>query len=243
MNEDKAQLAATEAQTVLNVALGAERVQQVQHLIGGSHSQALSCKLDGCECVIRLRDDNQGFLLDQFVGENFAGQLPIPRALAIGHFGQGLFYCITERAKGHNLALSDDRCTKLSVLSNLFDVMDTIYSADMTGTNFGRLVNGRTFESWSQFILAIKDDYQWEKLYAETLLKPDVVERAIGKLEDLIVFLPEEHRLVHGDLADYNVICDGPKLTGLIDWEYAICGDPLYDMALSRAGQIRAGQI
>ena len=37
--------------------------------------------------------------------------------------------------------------------------------------------------------------------------------------------------LLHGDLGSHNVLTDGDRLLGLIDWEDALAGDPVYDIA------------
>jgi hypothetical protein len=37
--------------------------------------------------------------------------------------------------------------------------------------------------------------------------------------------------LLHGDLGSHNVLTDGDRLLGLIDWEDAVAGDPVYDIA------------
>ncbi len=37
--------------------------------------------------------------------------------------------------------------------------------------------------------------------------------------------------LVHGDLTLHNVFWDGDKISGLTDWEDALSGDPVYDLA------------
>ncbi|MBI3671220.1 phosphotransferase [Candidatus Azambacteria bacterium] len=36
--------------------------------------------------------------------------------------------------------------------------------------------------------------------------------------------------LVHGDLIIHNILTDGRNLTGVLDWELALYGDPDYDL-------------
>ena len=47
----------------------------------------------------------------------------------------------------------------------------------------------------------------------------------------LIEYCPEEHKLVHGDFGSNNVLTDGQKITGVLDWDCALYGDPLFDVA------------
>lgn len=42
--------------------------------------------------------------------------------------------------------------------------------------------------------------------------------------------------LLHGDLAHHNVIIHGKTVRGLVDWEDALLGDPLYDIAYYHTG-------
>lgn len=56
-----------------------------------------------------------------------------------------------------------------------------------------------------------------------------------AKISELLKGLTEvgvsDPVLLHGDLANHNAFTDGEKITALIDWEDAISGDPLYDVA------------
>jgi hygromycin-B 4-O-kinase len=42
---------------------------------------------------------------------------------------------------------------------------------------------------------------------------------------------PEECRLIHGDFVSYNVLTDRQHITAGLDWDRALFGDPLYDVA------------
>lgn len=37
--------------------------------------------------------------------------------------------------------------------------------------------------------------------------------------------------LLHGDLGNHNVLTDGKTILSLLDWEDALCGDPIFDIA------------
>lgn len=56
--------------------------------------------------------------------------------------------------------------------------------------------------------------------------------KAMRKIFDLYHFEPtEEPRLVHNDFADWNLLTDGSKLTGALDWDECHGGDPIADLA------------
>jgi hygromycin-B 4-O-kinase len=56
---------------------------------------------------------------------------------------------------------------------------------------------------------------------------------------------PEERKLVHGDFGSNNVLVDGTAVTAVIDWDNAMYGDPLYDIATTHfwAPWLRCMQI
>ncbi len=45
------------------------------------------------------------------------------------------------------------------------------------------------------------------------------------------LFKSKPASLVHGDLIIHNLLTDGKKLTGVLDWEFSLWGDPDYDLA------------
>lgn len=56
----------------------------------------------------------------------------------------------------------------------------------------------------------------------------ELARRAIRDLAELDVVLPH---LVHSDLMSHNMIWDGDRLAGVIDWDHASLGDPAQDVA------------
>jgi hygromycin-B 4-O-kinase len=47
----------------------------------------------------------------------------------------------------------------------------------------------------------------------------------------LAVHCPEERVLIHNDFWFENVLSEGERITGVIDWANALYGDPLYEVA------------
>lgn len=54
---------------------------------------------------------------------------------------------------------------------------------------------------------------------------------ALTKIERMAPATPTARGLVHGDLGGANLIVDGAEVTGVIDWDRALVGDPAYDAA------------
>ena len=57
------------------------------------------------------------------------------------------------------------------------------------------------------------------------------VDAARRRVRELAGHCPEERRLVHGDFGSYNMLADSHRVTALIDWDLALFGDPLYEVA------------
>ena len=56
-------------------------------------------------------------------------------------------------------------------------------------------------------------------------------DEAYGHLQELLVHVPEDRHLIHSDLLHFNVLVEGDRITGVLDWGCALYGDFLYDLA------------
>jgi hygromycin-B 4-O-kinase len=56
-------------------------------------------------------------------------------------------------------------------------------------------------------------------------------EDAYGRLQALADRVPETRHLIHSDLLHYNVLVEGERITGVLDWGCGMYGDFLYDLA------------
>ena len=68
-------------------------------------------------------------------------------------------------------------------------------------------------------------------LFETTFLEKDFWDIAYARLAELVPLCPEERSLVHGDYGFDNVLSDGAKITGVIDWGGSKYGDFLFDVA------------
>ena len=55
------------------------------------------------------------------------------------------------------------------------------------------------------------------------------IERLFAGADDLLNTAPS--RLLHGDPGHHNAFSDGARITAVIDWEDALAGDPVFDLA------------
>lgn len=75
----------------------------------------------------------------------------------------------------------------------------------------------------------------WERAYRRALRRPvPLVEFALGWLKRNLPAPPARLSLVQGDTGPGQFLFSGPRLTAIIDWEFAHLGDPILDLAQIR---------
>jgi hygromycin-B 4-O-kinase len=147
-------------------------------------------------------------------------------------------YSVEEHSTGTNaasLSWKDQlRCFD-SCLYQMAGLAIKIHSIRVEG--FGPLdQNGcGQFSSWQAFLrspaIVALERIAW--CDESDLALDELVGSASGLLYELSKSIaPGSARLLHGDLAPNNILLDGAKISGILDWGDALGGDPLYDLAL-----------
>lgn len=211
-------------------------------LAGGFFSRAFAATATGREYVIRLNTAvhaRESFAKDDYAWRHFASPaLPIPRIVATGETASGS-YAISERAAGNTL----DACSveeRRAVLPALLDTVEAVGLSDVRPSrgygDWGSDGNGR-FASWHDFLASMTanhpDGYykDWHRLYHESFLERDLYEVVYLRMLQLAAHCPNYRALVHNDLHFENIVSDGQRITGVLDWANALYGDLLYDIA------------
>ena len=223
-------------------AHGAGEIADVQRLEGGVFSRAFGVTVDGQPFVVRLSNAAhaaEAFAKDDFAARHFASPiLPIPRITARGPFGDGHF-SISERSPGRTFEqLSPSE--RLALLPATLDTFDAIAWTDVQATrgygHWDATGTGRS-ATWRGCLTTIGDDESegfyrnWHALFRESFLERDVYDTVYRRLLQLAAVCPEERALIHNDYQFENVLTDGRRVTGVIDWANALYGDPLYEVA------------
>lgn len=217
-------------------------VADIQPLAGGEFSRAFAFTSNDRAYVVRLSDfvhAAEAFAKDEYAGRQFvSAALPIPRVVAIGQSGNGHF-AISERVAGRRLAELSARARR-ALLPATLDTFAAIARADLGSSRgyggWDAEGNGRS-ESWYAFLAAVMDDqaegfYQhWHTLFDTSFLERDVYEAVYCQMLHLATACPAERALLHCDYHTDNILTDGQRITGVIDWGNACYGDPLYDVA------------
>ena len=119
---------------------------------------------------------------------------------------------------------------KENIVSEVIDFlryMRTIHSDSIYSVQKGK--------KYSNFVEYLTDGIK-EKI--ERIRKFDIATAVIGDIASVVdgyieikpYFTTSKYSLVHGDLIIHNLLTDSEKLTGVLDWELALYGDPDDDL-------------
>ncbi len=199
----------------------------------GEESQAYRFRSGARTYVMRINRTLAGFEKDAFVYRKFARpDLPIPEVIRIGEIDKH-FYCISPSLPG--VILQDLKREDLPpVLGPTARILELIAESDLGEiSGFGPFDKNETgkYGSWRDFLTSIadRDRYAWQ--HVGRPLDSREICRLLERLIRLAAHCPETRALVHGDFGSNNVLTDGRRITGVIDWSEALIGDPLYDVA------------
>ncbi|NHN33743.1 phosphotransferase family protein [Paenibacillus agricola] len=203
-------------------------------LAAGDWSKAYSFMLDGHELVIRFGAYLGDFEKDRVMGTYSSDTLPIPRVLEVGETESG-FYAVSERVFGKHLDELNGPEIRL-VLPQLFDALYGLQKLDLIHTqSIGLWRPEGAGSSWGSELLSVTEPRArlagWRELLDASPQEAQVFDAGVERLRQLVPKLQEYRGIVHNDLLNRNVLVDGGRLTGVIDWGNAFYGDPLYDNA------------
>lgn len=104
---------------------------------------------------------------------------------------------------------------------------------DLTNIMQGKAVG--IHDSWQKYLMLNLDKHLEYTIMTGilTVAESDAVKDALKILEHIPCDTPS---LLHGDIANHNAFTDGKAITSLIDWEDAISGDPVFDIAYYATG-------
>jgi hygromycin-B 4-O-kinase len=209
-------------------------ISNLEFINGGEMSQAFSFKTDKGNFVIRVNKDSRSFYKDKYTFEHFGGKgVPIPKITEIGQIDDFYYFAISEKAEGkHITALTDEEYKK--TLPSLLEIMDIIHNLDIKETKgFGKwnLEGVGSYNTWKDFILAVKEYPEKENLFETSFLEKEIWQKIYSKMKELMLVCPEDRFLVHGDYGNNNAVSNGDKVTGVFDWAESSYGDFLYDIA------------
>lgn len=182
--------------------------------------------------VVRFRDDNPKLLLRE---ANFLKQLNhplIPEVLWKGKIDKSIAM-VENRLPGKNINIlwkTLPKTNQINIIKQIVQFLqylktqtkDYVYSVN-TGKKYNNFPDYLT-DAIKQKVARIKKFKQTDRILKDLL---SVIEKT--EVENLF-FNRERVTLVHGDLIIHNLLTDGRNLTGVLDWELSLFGDPDYDL-------------
>lgn len=230
--------------TSLNIAKIADFVggqfgetQDVKQMAEGEESQAFSFRAGNASYVMRVNPEVEGFLKDDHAYRQFQSlNLPIPKVVEVGRIDAKHAFCISEMLPGITLQDADETAvaTLLPALTNLWGEVGKVNIENSKGYGDFASNGNASFSSWRDYLLSVLDEskYQWAKSQG---IDVGLIKEISSEFAKLVENCPEERKLVHGDFGSNNVLVDTEKskITALLDWENALYGDPLVDIAIA----------
>ncbi len=217
-------------------------VRGVAPLGRGEWSRAFAYRRTGGEAagdyVVRFGAYLEDFAKDRLAARYAGPDLPIPRVIEIGEAFGG-YYAIAERVFGGYIDEVGEAQMR-GLLPSLFAALDAARLADLSDTaGYGGwgADGAASYPSWRAALLDVAADRPTDRIagWRERLAASDVgsgpFESAYARLEALAGCAPEERHLIHSDLLHFNVLVEGDRVTGVLDWGCALYGDFLYDLA------------
>jgi hygromycin-B 4-O-kinase len=204
----------------------------IGRLVEGLESQAFRFDVSEGAFVIRINPSLRGFEKDRWASTTVGGHVPVPRVVSLGALDDELAYCISEWAPGTTL---EDLPT--AEAERLMDEVASVWRA-IAGTDVSSIDGFGDFGpagdapagSWREVLGKTLVDARRDLKRADVSRLPDPTD-VIDTYERLIDRCPEERGLIHGDFGSNNVLAESGRITAVLDWDLAMVGDPLYDVA------------
>jgi hygromycin-B 4-O-kinase len=226
----KTTLSAQDILAAVEARLGG--VSYFEALPEGLVSQVYGFRQGEARFVVRVSRSSSGFRKDAFAARTFgSAALPIPEIVAVDDLGEAAI-CLSRRAPGVRVQSLGADASGLAAA--IVDVLDALGQADVSAvTGFGLFDDGGAApcQSWGEHVMRVRDErlYDWGAV-ADRLDRRNV-DRALAAIERLAPADAPRRGLVHGDFGSANLIADDGCITGVIDWDRALVGDPAYDQA------------
>lgn len=206
------------------------RIDDWTPLAEGEMSQAFAFGADGRDLVVRVGPRREGFDKDAWAARRMPeNDVPVPEVLEVGELDGGVYCCVSERMGGVHLETYGEA---RELAPAVRAVIDAIASVDLRGSagfgSFDPETGHGPHATWAAHLRALLPD-TWDALddAADTALAEELTAIAV----ETAAGTPAARQLVHGDLNPRNFTVEGDRVVGVFDWEAAVIGDPVWEVA------------
>lgn len=210
-------------------------VQKIQILSGGLVSQTFSFQSGAKKFIFQAGGKKEAYEKERYVSQQYKEHLPVRIIHGIYTNDDGRVYCFSDYIEGCKIFDLDQQALS-DVVPSILELLARIASIEIPeslGYGWFDETGLACFTSWKDFISSVYnyDLYNWNKLDSKKV-DFSIIQNAITALRENIDFIKLERPcLLHGDIGSYNLLADGTKVSGAIDWSLSLYGDPLYEVA------------
>lgn len=158
--------------------------------------------------------------------------VPTPKTIAIRHVeieDDPVAITIQEKMKGELLSRTD---IDHHVLANIGRTIAGIHEVPTEGFGWTSPEGRGMFSSWDEYLLkALSKKDSLLDIARRNSLDTAVIEDGLELISNSSNIYKGEARLVHRDLGPDHILVDEGMVSGVIDFENCIGGDPVYDLA------------
>ncbi|KKQ43168.1 MAG: Aminoglycoside phosphotransferase [Microgenomates group bacterium GW2011_GWC1_37_8] len=163
--------------------------------------------------------------------------VPAPKVLLIEKVSlenENLTFCVEKKTEGQplkNLMQNIDQETLKSIIAEAGQILSQIHSVKLDG--FGGLDRDELYRSWEEFVLRPKQKLERITEAVKTMrIDINLVNEAIKILKDHTdLYKDTSPQLLHGDFSIKHFLIKNNHIVGIIDFENAKGGDPVFDFA------------
>jgi hygromycin-B 4-O-kinase len=216
-----------------------ESVTQVSSIEMGQLSKVFSFMAKDKCYVVHFRNNEESFIKADYMYKAHGDKLLIPQVVKTGKIDE-IFFSISDKIKGKPISSysASEQNIIINDVAKHFTNMSHIDIESSKG--FGLIFpNGlASYKSWGEVLAGFfREDQEgfykdWTKLYKQSFLEKSLFQEGYLAMMELSKYSPGKPYLVHGDFHLWNMLSDGNRVTGLVDWELAMYGDFMFDLGV-----------
>ena len=215
-------------------------ISNLKEIKGGEIARTYSFTIEEENYFIQFNQLNmsQGTRLELKYYDKFK-KLNIPvRTVVNQDVVDNLHYAITKEVKGVELQTLNETEMK-SILPSIYELLSNISKLQIDnsiGYGWRNSEGNGMFETWKDHINFVMEEEpdnlfygKWYELFETTFLEKSVYTNYFKKMNNLLKFLPEDRKFLHGNFSFTNILVNNQEISAVIDWQDARYGDTLFD--------------